>query len=206
MGRRLPAAFAAVLTAAVLLASFPSSASTATEADFISRINAERSSRGLGTLTEKSDLTAVARDWSEHMAAEGSISHDPNMPGKVSGWTVLGDNVGRGPTVSSIHKAFMESETHRQIILDPQFNQVGVGVVKSGSTFYVTEIFARRSSSYGSAPAAKPKIHTTRSSVTAVAPVPVEIVALTGRIWTIDLTAPPVTVDVLMQLLELDAP
>lgn len=203
MGRRFPAALAAAATAVLLLASSSSSATTSLEADFVSRINAERSSRGLSTLTVKSDLAAVARDWAEQMAAAGSISHDPNLASKVSGWTVLGDNVGKGPTVSSIHKAFMESETHRHIILDADFNQVGVGVAKSGSTIYVTQIFARRASAFVPKPLPKPKAAIVQHS--APAPAISEVVTLTGRIWSVDLTAPPMTVDVLIQLIELDA-
>jgi len=203
MGRRFPAALAAAATAVLLLASSPSSASTSQEADFASRINAERSARGIPTLTVKSDLAAVARDWAEHMAATGSISHDPNLADKVSGWTVLGDNVGKGPTVSSIHKAFMESDTHRHIILDTDFNQVGVGVVSSGGALYVTQVFARRAS--GSVPKPAAKTNASAPQYQYTAPVVAEIVALTGRIWSIDLTAPPMTVDVLMQLVELDA-
>ncbi|MEX2555084.1 MAG: CAP domain-containing protein [Actinomycetota bacterium] len=203
MGRRFPAALAAAATAAMLFATSSSSASTSQESDFVSRINAERSARGIPTLAMKSDLAAVARDWAEHMAAAGSISHDPNLADKVSGWTALGDNVGKGPTVSSIHKAFMESETHRHIILDTDFNQVGVGVASSGGTLYVAQVFARRASGSVPKPVAKPKASALQSQHTA--PVAAEIVTLTGRIWSIDLTAPPMTVDVLMQLLELDA-
>lgn len=151
-------------------------------------------------LTVKSDLAAVARDWAEHMAAAGSVSHDPNLADKVSGWTVLGDNVGKGPSVSSIHKAFMESETHRHIILDSDFNQVGVGVASSDGTLYVAQVFARRASGSAPKPAPKPMASATQSQ-----PVVAEIVTLTGLIWPVDLTAPPMTVNVLMQLIELDA-
>ena len=209
MGRRFTGMLAAAAAAALLLASSPTSASTSQESDFVSRINSERSSRGLRTLTVKSDLVAVARDWSERMAAEGAISHDPNLASKVSGWTMLGDNVGKGPTVSSIQKAFMESPTHRDIILEGDFNQVGVGVYQSGSTLYVTQIFARRSSGGGgsdsSAPTvSKPRIGTAVKYV--AAPPPTAIVTLTSKIWAVDLTAPPVTVDVLMQLVKMDTP
>jgi hypothetical protein len=204
---------AAAAAAALLLASSPTSASTSQESDFVSRINSERSSRGLRTLTVKSDLVAVARDWSERMAAAGAISHDPNLADKVSGWTMLGDNVGKGPTVSSIQKAFMESPTHRDIILEGDFNQVGVGVYQSGSTLYVTQIFARRSSggssggggSDSSTPkVSKPRIGTAIKHV--AAPPPTAIITLTSKIWAVDLTAPPVTVDVLMRLVKMDTP
>jgi hypothetical protein len=208
MGRRLSATLAAAAAAVLLLASSPSSATEAQEADFVSRINAERSSRGLNTLTAKADLAAVARDWAQHMAAAGAISHDPDLAEKVSGWTVLGDNVGRGPSVSTIHEAFMNSDTHRHIILDTDFNQVGVGIAKSGSTIYVTEIFARRSSGGGSGggsggSGSQPNIGTAVKHL--AAPPPSQVVTLTGRIWSVELTATPVTVDVLLRLIELDA-
>ncbi|MGH2726032.1 MAG: CAP domain-containing protein [Actinomycetota bacterium] len=199
MGRRVGAALAVALTAALLLTASPSSASSAQEADFVSRINAERAAAGLSAVASKTDLADVAREWAQHMAAEGTIAHDPNLPYKVSGWTMLGDNVGKGPSVSSIHKAFMESDTHRHIILDPDFNQVGVGVAQAGSILYVAEVFARRTGSGSAAPAPKPK----PKPVTA--PIENAVIGLTGRIWSVDLTAPPVTVDVLMQLVALDA-
>jgi hypothetical protein len=210
VGRRVPIGLAVALTAALLLTVSPSSASSSQEADFVSRINAERADAGVGALTSKADLAAVARDWAQHMAAEGSISHDPDLPYKVSGWTMLGDNVGKGPSVSAIHEAFMASDTHRHIILDPDFNQVGVGVAQAGSVLYVTEVFARRSgsssssgsgSSSSSSAAPKPKSH----PVTRAPSAPDLVVALTGKIWAVELTAPPVTVDVLMQLVALDA-
>lgn len=210
MGRRFTGALAAAAATALLLASSPSSATTSQESDFVSRINSERSAYGLRTLTVKSDLTAVARDWSAQMARAGAISHDPNLANKVSGWTMLGDNVGKGPTVSSIHKAFMESPTHRDIILEGDFNQVGVGIVKSGETLYVTQIFAKRASG-GSSGGTSPKSTSSRprigTAVKHVAAPPVSsIVTLTSKIWSIDLTAPPMTVDVLMQLVRMDAP
>ena len=213
MGRRFTGALAAAAATALLLASSPSSATTSQESDFVSRINQERSARGLRTLAVKSDLTAVAREWSEQMARSGTISHDPDLANKVSGWTMLGDNVGKGPTVSAIHKAFMESPTHRDIILEGGFNQVGVGIVKSGETLYVTQVFAKRAtggssagSSLGSTTpkASRPRIGTAVKHV--AAPPASSIVTLTSKIWSIDLTAPPVTVDVLMQLVEMDAP
>ena len=206
MGRRIPTALVAAATAALLLASAPTSASTSAEAGFVSRLNDERTSSGLGAVTVKTDLTQVAREWSRQMAAAGTISHDPNLPEKISGWTVLGDNVGKGPTVSSIHRAFMDSDTHRHIILEGRFNQVGVGVVQSGSTLYVTQIFARRASDRSSpAPAPRPRSRPRIGTVVKYTAAVPDTVMLTGRIWGVDLTAPPVTVDVLMQLLKLDA-
>ena len=203
MGRRPAVALAIAAITTVVLASLPSHATASQEQDFVSRINAERSSRGLATLSVRSDLTAYARDWSATMASQDAIWHDPDIAQKVTGWTALGDNVGRGATVSSLHDAFMNSSTHRGIILDPDFNQVGVGVAVAGDTIYVTAVFVRRvASSTHTAPAPAPRPRVTVHRV--VAPVVAADPGLAESIWSVDLTAQPVTVDVLMQLAALD--
>ncbi len=205
MARRFPIAVAVVLTTVLLLTAPPSSASSAHEADFVSLINAARNAEGLPALASKSDLADVARTWAKHMAAEGNISHNPNLPYEVSGWTMLGDNVGMGPSVATIHQAFMESETHRHIILDPDFNQVGVGVAQAGPSLYVTQVFAHRSGSSsgsgsGSSAAFKPKPAALHPVV-----IPDLVVGVTGKIWSVELTAPAITVDMLLRLVALDS-
>ena len=202
MGRRFTAALAFGALAVFALASAPSGASASQEASFVSKINAERSEHGLGTVVVRSDLVQVARDWSAQMVADGAISHDPNVTQKVSGWTMLGDNVGRGATVSQLHTAFMNSEVHRDIVLDPGFNQVGVGIAMDGDTIYVTQIFVRRATS---SPPSAPAPSAPAPVVRRAAPRPISSIAgLTGRIWSVELEAQPVTVDMLMRLVALD--
>ncbi len=122
-------------------------ASTATqESEFVSKINHERTSRGLRALTVKSDLVSVARWHSGRMASKGTIWHGDDTPYKITGWTIYGENVGMGPTVSDLHTAFMNSVHHRENILESAFNQIGVGIVVKDGTIYVTEIFVKRAS------------------------------------------------------------
>jgi hypothetical protein len=205
MGRRSARAAAAALIAAMVLATSGAVASPSQESDFVSRINAERSARGLRSVVVKSDLVAVARAWSDHMAAEGVISHDPNLPDEVSGWTALGDNVGKGPTVSSVHEAFMNSDAHRLIIVDPRFNQVGVGVTQAGDLIYVTEVFARRGSTTKVVRTTTQRTTTTRRTSAGSARTAEFVVDMTGVVWEIDFGARPLTVAVLEQLVGLDA-
>lgn len=202
MGRRSASLLAITVAASLLLVSLPSSASTSQEQDFVSRINAERRARGLSSLSARNDLTTVARRWAARMAEAGRIFHNTNLPNQVSGWRALGENVGRGPSVTSIHDAMMASATHRSITLDPDFNQIGVGVVADGGTLYVSQVFARRSSSATAAPRASTR---TVRRTTAPRPAPVVTTRLTGRIWHIDVVAPPITVTFLEQLIALDA-
>jgi len=114
------------------------------EGSFIGAINAARQASGLGTLSVRSDLVASARAQAGRCKAAGELFHNPNLGGDVSGWQVIGENVGVGPAGdwSAINAAFMASPEHRANILDPDFDYVGVGTAtdKQGR-LWVAEVF-----------------------------------------------------------------
>ena len=139
----LVATFLAALAPATAQAAVDSSA----EAQFVSLINQERAARGLAKLTVKSDLVQVARNHSADMAAKNDLYHNPNLGSDVTGWQKVGENVGRGPSVSSIHDAFMNSSGHRANILDSDWTEVGVGVHVVDGRVWVTEVFRQPSGS-----------------------------------------------------------
>src|SRR5947209_9755857 len=126
---------------------------------YIDKINAIRSSRGLGTLGVDGQLTAVAQSWSQQMAASGTLSHNPNIGSQVSGWHTLGENVGTGPDDPTIEAAFENSPHHFENMVDPSFNAIGVAVVQDASgTLWVTEEFKQSTNAPRPAPApAAPK-------------------------------------------------
>lgn len=126
------------------------------ESEFVQAINRERASQGLPALSVSGDLVSVARRHSVRMADDGGIYHNSNLPNEVSGWQKLGENVGRGPSVSAIHSGFMSSSSHRANILDSEFTQVGVGVEKRGAEIWVTQVF-RRPSGASSQPEPEPE-------------------------------------------------
>jgi hypothetical protein len=209
MGRRSALVAAAATVAAVVLASSGASATSSQESQFVSLINSERTSRGMSAVAVRSDLAAVARDWSQHMAADGDISHDPDLANEVDGWTKLGDNVGRGTSVSQVHEAFMRSSSHSSIMLDPGFNQVGVGVAQAGDTIYVTQVFVKRGTSTvvrrTTTTTTKRRTTVTRRSTIGSARTVTYMAALTGVVWEIDFGSRPLTVSVLQRLIGLDA-
>ena len=130
----------------VALSATPALASTQ-ESRFNYLTNHERSSRGIRTLRIASDLVSIARRHSEQMASRGTIYHNNNLANEVGGnWTMLGENVGKGPSVDSIHDAFMNSPEHRANILRSGFNQMGIGTAVKNGYIYVTEVFAQRGS------------------------------------------------------------
>lgn len=182
-------ALIAICMVALLAPSAALAADSGAEADFVSRINSERTSRGLSKLVVASDLVKVAREHSAEMARENDLYHNPNLGSDVTNWRSVGENVGRGPGVSTIHNAFMASSGHKANILSSSWVEVGVGVVVVDGQMWVTEIFRLPKTSSpdpepepepepDSEPAPKPKAKATsepepvKTSETAPAPAP----------------------------------
>ena len=133
---------AALLLAAVPLLARGASASAADEQGFVDRLNALRVSRGLAPLVVDARLNDVARAWSSNMAALNVMSHNPLLSVQApSGWRALGENVGYGPSVQSIHDALVASPPHFANMTDGKFNTVGIGVVWAGPKLWVTQVF-----------------------------------------------------------------
>jgi cysteine-rich secretory family protein len=142
-------AFVALLGAAgavavmLLLGARPAGADTVSdEQQFVAKINELRASKGLSQLTVDPNLTAIARNWAQSMAAAGDISHNPSLKDLVtSNWSRLGENVGVGGNVSQLFDAFVASPHHYANLIDPLWTKVGVGVVMSGTTMYTSHEF-----------------------------------------------------------------
>lgn len=112
---------------------------SADEAQFVSLINQLRASVGAGPLSVDSRLTQIARNWSANMVTTG-LHHNPDFASQApAGWTMLGENVGYGPSVSQLQTAFTNSAHHYANMVQPQFTSIGVGVVDAGGTLWVTE-------------------------------------------------------------------
>jgi hypothetical protein len=149
LGASLPRRAALTLLAAavaVLGLAIPAAASIDADAEteFTSLLNGERIRRGLPALTVCLELRTPSRGHSKVMADTGTLHHNPDLR-SLPGWQRIAENVGRGPSVTSIHAALMESTGHRANILDPQMTQVGIGVERR-SGVWVTQVFRRPSS------------------------------------------------------------
>lgn len=116
-------------------------ASSSAERQLVDLINAERTERGLLPLRDHADLEGAARAQAEAIAAAGYLFHNSSLGSVTSGWEVLGENVGYGGSVSSVHDALMASPGHRDNILNPNYTHLGVGVVVSGGSVWVAEVF-----------------------------------------------------------------
>lgn len=144
MLRRVAVLLALVLPMTLLSATTPATAST--DSEFVARVNGARSSRGIRVYAVRSDLTAVARRQAARMASSGRMYHNPSLGSEVGGWSNVGENVGRGSDVGSVHNAFMRSSSHRANILSTVFTEVGVGTARSSSgELFVSQVFRRPS-------------------------------------------------------------
>jgi len=126
----------------------------AIEEQLFAKLNEERSARNLPRLRLSPDLVRLARAQSREMAESGVLTH-ASAAGKSlkerldeAGflYTTSGENVARSDSFLSgfIHESFMKSSAHRDNILDPGFDEAGVGVVSSkDATFFVTVDFLK---------------------------------------------------------------
>jgi hypothetical protein len=149
VGRRRWLSILLVVALATIGLSASAGADSGSESGFLSKINAERSSRGLNTLATDGGLTSHARRHTAEMIASNSLYHSSSAELKAaagSGWSAIAENVGRGNTVDSLHKAFMDSSGHRANILG-DYNYVGIGTdTAPDGRLYVTVVFMKKGS------------------------------------------------------------
>lgn len=137
-----------VVALAIIGLSASAGADSGSEQGFLSAINSERASRGLGSLKMDGGLQSHARRHTADMIAAGNIYHSSSGELKAaagSGWSKLGENVGRGGTVSSLHSAFMNSAGHKANILG-DYNYAGIGTDTHEGVLYVTVVFMKKGS------------------------------------------------------------
>jgi uncharacterized protein YkwD len=99
-------------------------------------------------------LAEVARAHSLDMLNQGYFGHEDRQGMSVGGrieaagmpWQAVGENIAIYPTASSAEAAFMNeprfSKNHRGNILNPNFSEVGIGIVQApDGRLYITQDF-----------------------------------------------------------------
>lgn len=158
LGLLVAATLAATLllgtTAAPAGAATPTAASLASE--LISRINAERTERGLVRYRTDSRLTALATERAGNMAAKGVLSHaaaggslSTVLNNRGIQWYGYGEAIGMTgyawgtDAVRHLVRMWMGSSGHRALLLSRDFNYVGAGVAyrSSNRTTWASLVF-----------------------------------------------------------------
>ncbi len=112
---------------------------SADEKQLLDLINAERSKAGLAALTADPELMEVARLKAKDMVDNNYFSHQSPTYGSPFdmmrqfgiSFRSAGENIAGNSTEEAAVKAWMNSEGHRQNILNGNFNYTGVGIYNS---------------------------------------------------------------------------
>ena len=130
----------------------------ADEREIFDLINRERGKKGLGELNWDSNLSRLARAYSQKMARENFFSHYDGDGGsvetrakdmRIKNWSKIGENLFfcegyDNPNVMAV-RGWMQSPTHRENILDPDYTDSGIGIAfTGGGRIYVTQVFIER--------------------------------------------------------------
>jgi hypothetical protein len=151
------------------------------EARFVALVNEARAQKGIAPLSVDGELTALARSWANHQADGGcglkddgsprNICHaNPISAGLGADWNRLGENVGYGGDVDSVMRAFINSPSHYDNLMDARFTRIGVGVVWRGNALTTTHRFMQLRNESPAAPPATPSGPSTPSPAKASTP------------------------------------
>ena len=106
--------------------------------------NETRDNNGLSVLPLDPELSMAARSHSRRMAKQGRLFHS-NTEFYASrlnrSWHDMGENVGVDGNPEEMHKAFLNSQTHREKIMGSHWDRMGVGSVKKNGRVWVTVLF-----------------------------------------------------------------
>ena len=113
--------------------------------------NQARAAAGVQTLRWDNALAAAARKHTLRMASEGPIAHQ--YPGELNvseraGLTgahfdLIEENVAVAHSVEAIHDGWMQSKLHRENLLSPEVDSVGIAIVVSRGVLYATADYSR---------------------------------------------------------------
>ena len=120
---------------------------TRAERSFVRKMNNAREDAGKAPLKLDREVSKVSKVHTKEMVIDESLHHTSTtvLSKRVTNWTLLGENVGVGGNVSSLHQAFMNSPAHKANIMLGSFKYVGVGVMKDDGRMWVTVTFEAKS-------------------------------------------------------------
>jgi uncharacterized protein YkwD len=119
--------------------------------------NQVRAQAGAPRLTLDAGLTRAARAHAEAMFAARQLSHqfagEPSLPQRLTAATVTqidqeGENVALDFDAASGHQHLMLSPPHRANLLNPDYNVIGLGVVRGGDRLYIVQDFGHALPNY----------------------------------------------------------
>ena len=132
-------------------------AAVASDADFrqaeqkiFQLANQARQDAGVEPLQWSEQAAAAARAHAKVMAEKQTLSHqfegEPPLRERLGAiglrFDSAAENVADAQSPDEAHQALMSSPPHRQNLLNPKYNSLGIGVAKSGDQLYIVQDFA----------------------------------------------------------------
>lgn len=112
-------------------------------AELLQLTNEARDHKDRAALALDAKLSRYAVKHSRAMAEAGGLFHTEDVADKLGqrDWSMWGENVGYGSSLTDVQAAFMGSTPHRRNILRAGFDHTAIGVVESDGNLWVTVIF-----------------------------------------------------------------
>jgi hypothetical protein len=145
-----------------MLAQTPGGFDSAVEARVFAELNQARAEAGAPPLRLDPNLTDAARQHSLLLKENQKLSHqfpgEPALSTRLHAagayFTQTAENAGVNSDPDNITAMFLASPGHRVNMLNPVYNTVGIGVVRSEKSYWVTEDFTDEMQSLSSDEAA----------------------------------------------------
>ena len=127
------------------------------EQDLLQLANQSRQRAGAPSLVLDTGLTAAARTHAQAMLEAHHLSHqfagEPKLVQRLAATSSLqldqaAENVALDYSAQGGHEHLMLSPPHRANLLNPAYNTVGLGVVRSGDRLYIVQDFAHALPAY----------------------------------------------------------
>jgi hypothetical protein len=119
----------------------PSPSVAAIEQRMAELANRSRAATGARPVAVDVNFANASRDWSCQMARTNTFAHDPNFAAGGALAEIIAARSGAdGDVGAQLHQQFLDSPAHREILLNPTYTRVGIGVCALNG-YWVTERF-----------------------------------------------------------------
>jgi len=120
------------------------------EIEFYNLIALERESQDIDALELNQNLSEVALNYAFEMYTNGFWCHQNPLNGEKASdrvssigfpFKTVGENLAIASSIRSGHDSLMNSESHRNTILDNEYRRVGIGIVSGPLGLIIVQIF-----------------------------------------------------------------
>jgi hypothetical protein len=120
--------------------------------------NQERAKAGAPSLKWNNNLALAARLHSDEMARHKQLSHQFSEEAELGArlsqqgarFDADAENVGYASSADELHSGWMNSPPHRGNMLNPRYDEMGVGITRLGDRLYATQDFSHAVAKFSS--------------------------------------------------------